>query len=95
MEDEGLLKIGTRIRMLRLKANKSLKEVSAETGISVKVLKSIEDGQREIDIKELLIFSSYYRISANYIVMGYDDAIKDIERKKRREEEQQRAKLIQ
>ena len=69
--------MGCRLRNMRLAVKKTERDVSEGTGIAVSIIKKVEEGNRDLSIEELLLLSSFYGTTVNYIVMGFDDSIKD------------------
>ena len=64
----------TRLRELRLKTGKSIKQVSNETGIASNYLSEMETGKKDISRKCLPILCNYYKCKPNDI-LEYDDFI--------------------
>lgn len=54
--------LGTRIRELRISRNLTLEQVSAETGLSVSFLSTVERNKASISVENLEKLASYYRV---------------------------------
>ena len=61
-------KIGENIKNLRLENNLNLDELSSVTGIAKKNLINYELGKKQLNIKNLIIVCSYFKIKIDDLV---------------------------
>lgn len=64
----------TRLRELRIKTGKSIKEIANEIGIAPNYISQIERGERELNPRTLKKFCDYYKVKPNEL-LEYDDLI--------------------
>lgn len=64
----------TRLRELRLKTGKTIKQVSIDVGISANYISEIETGKRPLNPKTLKVFCEYFGVKPNEL-LEYDDFI--------------------
>ena len=64
----------TRLRELRLKTGKTIKQVADEIGIASNYISQIERGDRPLNPKTIKKFCEYYGVKPNEL-LGYDDFI--------------------
>lgn len=64
----------TRLRELRLKTGKTIKQVAEEIGISANYISEMENGKKDISKKCIPILCKYYNVKPNEL-LGYDDFI--------------------
>lgn len=74
-----------RLKGLRKRKNRTLKEVADSTGISHAALVYYEKGQRTPDAKMLYKICKYYGVSSDYL-LGIENNLSDYERLKRENE---------
>jgi transcriptional regulator with XRE-family HTH domain len=67
--------IGERVRIARLNANLTLKELSLKTGIGFTAISKIENGKRKITIDELIKISQYTSKPIPYFIQNGNNAI--------------------
>jgi transcriptional regulator with XRE-family HTH domain len=67
MTDE-LAQVGPRLRTLRQERSLSLRDLAAETGISVSTLSRLESGQRRPTLEQLLPLARAHRVSLDELV---------------------------
>ena len=71
MDDEvgrSLAGLGTRLRLLRSQRQRTLADVSAETGISTSTLSRLESGTRRPTLELLLPLSRAYGVTLDELV---------------------------
>lgn len=66
------MKIGVRLRDFRMKADKTLKQISEETGLSVSFISDVERGRVDPSLKTLQKFAKVYDIHLSYLFIGVD-----------------------
>ncbi|MBT0772396.1 helix-turn-helix domain-containing protein [Kineosporia sp. J2-2] len=67
-QDDVLLAVGPRLRMLRQQRDTTLAELSAETGISVSTLSRLESGQRRPTLELLLPLARAHQVPLDELV---------------------------
>ena len=67
MSDE-LAQVGPRLRALRQQRDVTLRDLAAETGISVSTLSRLESGQRRPTLEQLLPLARAHRVSLDELV---------------------------
>lgn len=64
---------GNRLRELRKSSGRTLKEICADTNISVSGLASVERGENSCSFTTLKILADYYGVSTDYLLGNTDD----------------------
>lgn len=64
----------TRLKELRLKTGKSIKQVAEEIGISANYISEMENEKKDISKKCIPILCKYYNVKPNEL-LGYEDFI--------------------
>lgn len=64
----------TRLKELRLKTGKSIKQVAEEIGISANYMSEMENGKKDISKKCIPILCNYYNVKPNEL-LEYEDYI--------------------
>ena len=62
--------LGSRLRELRYKADKSYKQVEKESGIYSPTLWKWENGRNIPNAYNIMLLSEYYHVSCDYIIKG-------------------------
>ena len=66
--EDALAGVGARLRALRTEADLTLRQVAAETGISVSTLSRLESGQRRPTLELLLALAQVHRVPLDELV---------------------------
>lgn len=61
---------GRRIQELRRREGKTQEQAAADSGISVKTYRAIEQGQRGASIDTLLLLAEHFGVSVDFLVKG-------------------------
>lgn len=62
--------IGTKIKTFRLNANKTLKEVSEGTGLSISLLSDIERGRTNPSLETCNKLAKFYNVTLSWFFFG-------------------------
>ena len=65
--------IGKRLKQLREKNNKTLKQVYKDTGISISNLSEVENGIHGCNAETLRILAKYYNVTTDYLLGKTDN----------------------
>ena len=69
-------KSGKRLKELRMELGKTQKEVAADLGYSEETICRVESGDRGCSIDALLLYSEYYKVTVDYILLGVNNTRK-------------------
>lgn len=68
--ENGMEKIGSRLREIREAQHKSQSNVAQETGINQSTLSKIENENSGLTVQNLMILADYYKVSYEYLCRG-------------------------
>ncbi|TIQ69992.1 MAG: helix-turn-helix transcriptional regulator, partial [Mesorhizobium sp.] len=77
-KDDADLRVGRRVRALRLERNLSLAELAAKAGVSIGALSQIERGLSSLRVKVIWPLAAALDIEPSALIADGNDAVSDL-----------------